>query len=532
MSELVTGQHERVELTTEGKAALTENNGNPLLTSLESYIVEFGFNPRDGALPPRYFTQFYLAQKLEKYIKDLKISIATDPNETGPVQLIEREVEKTREKTIYTEGEQEVDFPSDTMDIDTIDTVVEIPEILQTEWLQEEVNPELFYQKAVNQELLKPEWKEATRTPKISQETVKEKELVEVQAPPTTKKQHAYVLRDISSSTVSAGDGRDSIIRALALAFLKQGYSQGSRLAVRDFNQVPQPLQDGTTKEDLKRIAQKLLTGHISGDTDIQLALETAAKDIRKTGKFQRADILLLSDGLSELGSNPLGEIKLHTIIVGSGLPSSDLERWSTSYTHIDPYNIPQLQPTKNDVKELGKSIKDIHERLADVKDLDELSQLKRDTDALQSVLQTYKEFDNKNMKELTKQQAVLKEFEQTITSDQTQEEITKKKQAEERQRLEEERLRKVQAELEEKAAQETLKHMLKNLPKKYNYPDTEQTSTQPQEQQRPQPNEYSQSFLSYLSERVKKIFHASRKYMDKISLNLNGVVEEGDKDE
>ena len=299
------------------KISAPEDSSKIPRSGIERYIQQFGLD-FDRDLQPEDLLIFSIARRVEPFIQGLKIPIAKKPNPEEKKVLIERRVDRVIEHTSYRDDQVVSQTPANSMDIGFIDGLEDLPDIVPNQWLIEEVAPEVFYQRAINRELLKREWRETVRHAETTYETVTDRELVEVPAPPEDEKQHAYVLLDVSSSMRSSGDY--IIGKALALAFLRQGYEQRANLAIRPFDGRIGKLSSGRELSALRGITLSILRWNkYATDTNIQGALEQAVKDIRRGGEFTQADILLITDGAAPLTKNPLGEIRLHTLYLGSG---------------------------------------------------------------------------------------------------------------------------------------------------------------------------------------------------------------------
>jgi len=352
---------------------------------LVSYAAKFGLKLEDLTVEQAMI--LVAARGVEKHVKGLKIPMSERSVDTGKKIVVEKEEERVIEKTTYREGEKPSPIPADRMDLTTLEGPEQLPEILPGEWLVEEVAPDIFLKKLREQTLLRRQWRETTRTPVTSHETVKEKVLVEEPAPPEVQKQHACVLLDVSGSMVESYDGRNVVGAGLALAFLLHGFEQRARLSLRLFNGTVFALSQGTSFEDLKRMARQILNIRWGGGTDIQDALRVATEDIRGGGSFTRADILLISDGLSWLGENPLGDIKLHTFLLALSprqmLESESLKAlvtlrsWSTTLKSFGTSKFAGIMlPSKKDLDEIEKSIRSIPDRLKDIASDEEREQL------------------------------------------------------------------------------------------------------------------------------------------------------------
>lgn len=509
------------------------------LMTVELYMRDFGFFPGKEYISPEYVEQFYIALKLDRYIKDLKISIATEPDNESPKQLIEKEVQKERSKTTYTEGEREALNPTNTMDIDTISDLNQLPEIMPNEWLLEEVDSNLFLQKATEYALLRPIWTEVTRTPTVSTETVLEKELVEVQAPKTEKKQHAFVLRDISGSTFGT-DNRYVMIRGLALAFLRRGYLQGSEMGLRDFDGYVYPLQKGKTQQELRVLAEYLMTSASGANTDIEAAIRQAVEDIKQGGVFHRADILLLTDGEASLGQNPLCDIKLHTIMVGEEGANPELQRWSETFQFLSPESMPSLlQPKKSEIVETGKSTSKLIEKIDSVHTQQDAKTLSQEIESLQQIIGTMRRHDQNDNQNLSEQEQQLQELLHQLDSSNRAKLIEANNKAKEKKEQEEAAK---QAELQrqellrKQKEEEDLKKLIEELAGKGKAQETSNQKTVPSSTGNsklpPQREADPLSLLRYLSRVMRSGVHWSIDKTKEIDEKIKHVVRGGETDE
>lgn len=337
--------------------------------NLLAYAATFGLKLED--LNPQQILVLLAARGAEKHVRDLKIPMSERSVDSGRRILVEREVERVIEKTAYRESEKPSAVPADRMDLTNLEAPEQLPQVLPGEWLIEDVAPETFLRKLRERTLLRREWREPTRTPITSHETIKEKVLVEEPAPPEIHKQHACVLLDISGSMIESEDGRNVVAAGLALAFLRNGFKQRAHLSLRMFNGYVFDRLQGSSAEDLKRIAWRILNIEWGGGTDIQDALKTAVADIHEGGAFTRADILLISDGLSWLGSNPLEQIKLHTFLLGLSAQQlkdancrnavNTLSSWSTTLKIFGSSRFAGIVlPSRQDLDDIEKSIRSI----------------------------------------------------------------------------------------------------------------------------------------------------------------------------
>lgn len=306
---------------------------------LVSYLAEFGWTLAD--LEPAQLAMFVAARNAAAYVAELEIPVASQPSDLEGENLAERETQRTLQLTTYQSQDLESRLPSDEMDVASAACTEDLPRIFPTQWLLEETQPELFYRQLATQELLMPIWQRPQRTRQSDAGESPERELVEDAAEADTARQHAHVLLDCSR-TMDDRDRRGTIARGLALAVLYGGYQQGARLNLRPFTAKVGQLSSGSGPQGLHTISQRLLALANAGQTRIQGALESAVADVRQGGACQRADIVLITDGISRLQQSPFEDEKLHVLIVGDLFEKrgenrtiATLKSWSTTFQRV-----------------------------------------------------------------------------------------------------------------------------------------------------------------------------------------------------
>lgn len=305
--------------------------------TLISYLADFGLTL--GDLDPHQLAMFVAARNLAKEIEGLELPVASNETSVGDDSLAEHDT--ADELTAYQRDLADSELPADEMDVAPIRAVEDMARIFPTQWLLEEIWPEAFYAKLAERELLMPLWRQPTRGPQDDSDDSPDRELVEQQAKPDTVRQHAYVLLDTSRS-MNDRDRRGIVARGLAIAFLHKGQESRSRLYLRPFTAAAGDLSSGRGVNDFHAIVRRIISLPHAGQTRIQAALEQAVRDIRSGGAFQRADILLITDGMSRLTQNPLADESLHTFLVGDLLearesagPVNTLKAWSRTFRRI-----------------------------------------------------------------------------------------------------------------------------------------------------------------------------------------------------
>ncbi len=158
-------------------------------------------------------------------------------------------------------------------------------------------------------------------------------------------------------------DRRGTVARGLALAFVLEGWRQGSRLHLRPFATEVGDLISGSSYAQFQKIVQRIITLENAGGTGIQPALERAAAEIRAGGRFARADIMLITDGVSRLGRNPLESERLHSFVLGADQwcdgpveheTIARLKEWSTTWHRMRAEGFRELvRPDAEDLAEL-----------------------------------------------------------------------------------------------------------------------------------------------------------------------------------
>lgn len=423
----------------------------------ESYAARFGLVL--GDLDPDQAMIMHTAQKVEPLVQSLKIKFGSKTVVSGEMISVEKEVETTVERTTYIEDSERSPIPANQMDVGVAQRPEDLPDALPSEWLLEELAPELFYHRLGQGQVLAREWQETTHTPVTSYETVKEKIVEQVPALPKEEKQHAYVLLDTSQSMSEFG--KYIMAKALALAFLRQGFDQRAQLAIRGFSDRVQGVKKGKSQEQLNKIAAWLLKGKMDGGgTNIQIALEKAVKDIKAGGSYAGADILLISDGLSYLDQNPLGDIKLHTLLVGSdfdpGIPT-DLREWSTSFRVFSPGELQKYSKfSRSDGENISRAIATISSNVLTQADIGE-AEKRREAymQSLESLLRGAMDYDSQLEIMNAMEELRRKDFERAMKENLRNEE--KRREAAERERLRRERELAEQESRDEQEAQRIL---------------------------------------------------------------------------
>lgn len=301
------------------------------------YLAEFQLAL--GDLHPEQFAMFLAARNVASYVEPLEVPIGYFPEEDPNTSLAERDTERLLRMSI---GQSEPsNVPADEMDVKPVRSVEDLPRIFPLQWLEEQTQPDLFYAKLARRELLMPDWQTPAPAPGAQQDESPEREVVAEESFARSGRQRAYLLLD-TSSTMNDHDRRGTVARGLALAFLLKGARQQSTLMIRPFKAEAGPMLSGTGCDALRELALKVVGLPNSGQTRIQGALEQAVRDLRAGGPCLGAQVMLISDGISRLTHNPLGQEKLHSFIIAD-LPDEQalldtiatLRQWSYTFQRV-----------------------------------------------------------------------------------------------------------------------------------------------------------------------------------------------------
>lgn len=195
----------------------------------------------------------------------------------------------------------EVPYPDSGMDVDRIKKTRDITKLLPSQFAMDD---ELFLKKLLSKELLKKKFMQRQE-----------------------KRQVLYMLVDSSGSMgeqVVSGLTKVDVCKAVAIALMKKMISNEDLFYFRWFTDKVDTLHIIETKEQAKKFLIDLVFGKgADGGTRIQLAIDTAATDIKKKlhKKMDLADILLVSDGDDnavdvEHSNKMLEGIDMHTIMI------------------------------------------------------------------------------------------------------------------------------------------------------------------------------------------------------------------------
>jgi len=363
---------------------------------LVRYLAEFELTLSD--IRPPQMAMFIAARNAEPVIQGLEVPMASLLRDADPLNLAEREADNIVEMTAYCDDYLESRLPADEMDVSTAQGVEDLPRILPNQWLLEEIQPSVFYSKLAGQELILPIWQRPGAGTSDRSEEARERQLVQRSTAAPEVKEHAYVLLD-TSRTMNDHDRRGTVARGLALGFLLKGYRERARLNLRPFTADVAALSAGSGREDFLGITRRIIELANSGQTRIQTALEQAVEDIRQEGPCLRASIMLITDGISRISRNPLGDERLHTFLLGDLFENQEtaatirtLKQWSTSFHRVWKNRFAEiLAPTLGDVRAAGRLLEALFGEAGQPQSQAEADRLRRLHDNVASLLEQYK---------------------------------------------------------------------------------------------------------------------------------------------
>ena len=269
-----------------------------------------------GIMDSEDFQQF-LGKKAGIGHNDLKIGNIKNTIDKISKSVSDRELEifyvaRKKEATdLYRRDEvlESVQFPEDEMNINTIDSPMDILKTVPTQYAYDD---DVFMQKLVKKELLIRDY-QARRL----------------------KKQVLYILVDISGSM----SGTKNIYACgVSVAFIRQSLKEGSTYFLRFFDSSPHDMHTVKSKADAEKLEDMLLKQPFSGGgTNIQAAVLKAVDDITKSPEnFEKAEIMIISDGEDRvsLDKEMLKGVKIHTTIIDGR--NTGLKDASDTYIELD----------------------------------------------------------------------------------------------------------------------------------------------------------------------------------------------------
>lgn len=320
------------------------------------FLAEFDLSLAD--LTPPQLAMFLAGRNAASLVEELEVPMGEAAQPAGDATLVERTSPPQLQPTVHPCAAPALDLPTDTMDVGYARSIEDMPRIFPHQWLWEDVEPAWFYNKLVQQELLLPRWRQVESLPEAAPRGTAGHRPISQGARTQFTRPHAYLLLD-TSSTMQDRDRRGTVARGLALAFLRRGYRDGAYLNFRPFAAEVGERLSGHGRADFAAIVRRVLTVPNAGQTRIQAALERAVNDLQHADACRGAQLVLITDGISRLGRNPLRGETLHTFILGDLFEEAGqegtlqtLRRWSRTFRRIWTSRFAELlAPTWDDCR-------------------------------------------------------------------------------------------------------------------------------------------------------------------------------------
>lgn len=211
----------------------------------------------------------------------------------------------------------ETQTTADSEDVDVIDnmrSLKEIPSILKKQFM---LPDEIFDQKLIFRDLLVK--RKIQNEIRYSLDSfVEDRNKMSMEK--FLRRQRSYILMDISGSTKKKN--RLLLEKAIILNYLENNQKEKGEIFFRAFNHDLGPLYRTAQQSDYKYILNMaILPQKSSGQTNIEKALLQAIDDVKEFSIDEKAEILLLTDGLSFVDATKILEksdsIKIHIILIG-----------------------------------------------------------------------------------------------------------------------------------------------------------------------------------------------------------------------
>ncbi len=193
----------------------------------------------------------------------------------------------------------------------------DIPEAAPEDLLLRRLAPKEFLRRMTEGELLKSTWTQEEEDDLLNQEKLSpDQSIVQEQSAEEDHSPYGYVLLDASESMGSARDCRGEIARGLALSFLLNQFENGNPCIVYLFrSDLSMPI-GGDNRHEFERAVGAILGHDHKGMTNLQGTLGAMAEHLLQDR--ERVDIALITDGITRLTENPLGDAHLHTFLLGA----------------------------------------------------------------------------------------------------------------------------------------------------------------------------------------------------------------------
>jgi len=280
----------------------------------DEYLAQLGIDDL-GELSASQALCTVAARNLSPAIDLLQIPQGKPPREDDA----HRAYDVFRQKTSLGPGLNEYldQVPDESSELAVLRDPEEIPSAVPEDLLLRRRAPKEFLRRLTEGELLRNAWIHQEEGALLEQD----RELPESALNPDGKGGldetgiFGYLLLDGSESMGSDRDRRSVAARGLALAFLLSQFEAGNPTVVRIFrSKLSAPFGGEGEAKFHEAVSAVLQHGH-EGMTNLQDTLGELAKSMVEKGS--RADVALITDGITRLGTNPLEGAHLHQFLIG-----------------------------------------------------------------------------------------------------------------------------------------------------------------------------------------------------------------------
>jgi hypothetical protein len=298
----------------------------------------------------------------------------------------------------------------------------DIPEAIPEDLLLRRLAPKEFLRRLTEGELIKSAWiqeeddEQAHKESPQPDESFRQSDRASAdQAAP-----YGYLLVDCSESMGSGRDRRGEVAKGLALAFLLSQYEAGNPTYVYLFRHELSPQIGGEGRVAFESAVAAVLTHSYEGMTSLQSALGLLSE--AKSREPGRVDIALITDGVTRLTDNPLGDSHLHTFLVGLRPEEFDrfsaaqyqesmtkLRHWSDFTFGVDPEVMVKASvPSRTDLLDLIKVLHGIEEEFKSSASVEKVRRIQGRLHNLRAFFARYREYSTRPDEELQRAEEQL----------------------------------------------------------------------------------------------------------------------------
>ncbi len=324
------------------------------------YWDSFGFfDAIQVILPPDFMVLFDIARIL--FSSEVTSDAYQAIEEISKEEII---LEPNRDESIQVNRIEKVSPISDRMEIDTYRKIHEIKKALPRELAQEDevFNIKLFTKSLIVQRFYETEADSFKPVSTSRDESGKDAQRFE---------QKFYILLDRSPSMDLKM--RSFYAKCIVAEFLRRKMNSRSKLYYRPFDSETGKLSKIEKPEDYPILIERILLTTTGGkSTNLQAAILQAISDINYDKEATKAEILVVTDGISKIEKNmlkvKLGEIKLNVLKIGNELGEPD---YYSMQEHMKSEN-PNFDFTSINMRDVKKELQDYRQsadKKVDIKD-------------------------------------------------------------------------------------------------------------------------------------------------------------------